>query len=384
MHRGTILYIGGFELPDKDAAAHRVLSNAKIFRKLGYNVVFIDVDRSLEKKLEISNVKNIQGFDCWSRKFPQSKIEWLKYLVSINYIKEIAKKYNNIKAVICYNYQVGALLKLKKYCNKNNIKLISDCTEWYEDKRLVKKIDTNIRMKYINKKIDGIICISSYLSNYYKDSIETIIIPPLIDIEEKKWELQHSKNISNTINFIYSGTPGKHKDKLNLVVEALSNLGTKFSFTFKIIGITKQQYLNYYPEHKAIIVRLENSVLFLGKVTHIESIEYVQNADFVIFIREDKRVNNAGFPTKFVESITCGTPVITTKTSDLFKYLIEGENGFFLNINNKEQIQSLLRKVIGMNNNEVMEMKRNCVESTTFHYQNYVENTGDFLSKVMK
>ena len=30
MEKGTILYIGGFELPDKNAAAHRVLSNGKI------------------------------------------------------------------------------------------------------------------------------------------------------------------------------------------------------------------------------------------------------------------------------------------------------------------------------------------------------------------
>lgn len=43
MHKGTILYVGGFELPDKNAAAHRVLSNAKIFRELGYNVFFAEL-----------------------------------------------------------------------------------------------------------------------------------------------------------------------------------------------------------------------------------------------------------------------------------------------------------------------------------------------------
>ena len=31
MKKRTILYVGGFELPDKNAAAQRVLSVAKIF-----------------------------------------------------------------------------------------------------------------------------------------------------------------------------------------------------------------------------------------------------------------------------------------------------------------------------------------------------------------
>ena len=37
-----IIYIGGFELPDKNAAAHRVLGNAKILRELGYKVILIE------------------------------------------------------------------------------------------------------------------------------------------------------------------------------------------------------------------------------------------------------------------------------------------------------------------------------------------------------
>ena len=40
--RGTVLYIGGFELPDKNAAAHRVLGIAKILKELGYSVEFMN------------------------------------------------------------------------------------------------------------------------------------------------------------------------------------------------------------------------------------------------------------------------------------------------------------------------------------------------------
>ena len=45
MSLGTILYVGNFELPDKNAAAHRVVNNAKIFRELGYRVALLGTVR---------------------------------------------------------------------------------------------------------------------------------------------------------------------------------------------------------------------------------------------------------------------------------------------------------------------------------------------------
>ena len=33
----SILYLGGFELPDKNAAAQRVMANAKLLREMGFD-----------------------------------------------------------------------------------------------------------------------------------------------------------------------------------------------------------------------------------------------------------------------------------------------------------------------------------------------------------
>ena len=41
MSSKTVLYVGGFILPDKNAAAQRVVGIAKILRDIGYNVVFM-------------------------------------------------------------------------------------------------------------------------------------------------------------------------------------------------------------------------------------------------------------------------------------------------------------------------------------------------------
>lgn len=46
-------------------------------------------------------------------------------------------------------------------------------------------------------------------------------------------------------------------------------------------------------------------------------------------IREKTRKTMAGFPTKVVESMSLGTPVITTDASDLADYIKHGENEFW-------------------------------------------------------
>ncbi|UYG93833.1 glycosyltransferase [Cytobacillus firmus] len=384
MSFGTIIYIGGFELPDKDAAAHRVLNNAKVLRELGYDVVFIDVNRGTKAK-KILDYKNIQGFNVWTRKFPDSIAGWLEYLISISAVKKVINKYNNVKAVICYNYQSVSLYNLIKYCKKKNIKIIADCTEWYEDNRLIKKLDTEFRMQFLHKRVDGIICISKYLESYYSKYVNTVVIPPLVDSEETKWKFKVQKVNDGKIHFVYSGSPGKHKDKLNYIIKAFNNIIKELTnFKFTIIGLTKEQYLRLYPEHINIINNMDECINFKGRISHEQSLKHVKAADFQIFIRENKRVNNAGFPTKFVESMACGTPVITTKTSDLDNYLLIGENGYFIDSEDNREFENTLQTIIKMKPNQISEMKKYCGNYTVFSYKNFVRPLESFLENVIK
>jgi glycosyltransferase involved in cell wall biosynthesis len=391
MSKGTILYIGGFELPDKNAAAHRVLSNGKILRELGYEVIFIDTDRELEYGNSILKTKKtIQGFKCWSLPYPASKKEWIHYLSNIEFSTKIFDQINDVKAVVAYNYPAAALIALKSYCGKKGIKVIADCTEWYSTKgtniifKIIKGFDSFLRMRIIQKKLDGVIVISRYLENYYRKSHSIIRIPPLVDLTEEKWETTGQKIDDNIIRFVYAGSPGKNKDKLNLLIESLFKLENYNNYTFHIVGITKEQYIYDYMEHKGMLDNLGERVRFLGRLSHKESIKYLKMSDFSIFIRENTRLNKAGFPTKFVESISCGIPVITTKTSDLESYIVDGENGYFVDFNGSTSCSTeVLKKILELDNEEIKIMKNNCVKSENFHYKNYVKQTKKFIENVI-
>ena len=82
----------------------------------------------------------------------------------------------------------------------------------------------------------------------------------------------------------------------------------------------------------------------------------------------------AGFPTKFVESVSCGVPVITTETSDLKKFCQQRNNGAILPAENfSEELRNFL--------DSVPTQGRINVDRNAFDYRNYLEQFRDFLGR---
>lgn len=381
MSKGTILYVGGFELPDKNAAAHRVLSNGKIFRELGYKVVFVDIDKNYSSNISAFDThKMVDNFDCWSLSYPKTQSEWIKYLTNIESFKIILKEYSDVKFIIAYNFPSVALLKMKYHCNKNNIRLIADCTEWYSTEgmnlafKIIKGTDSFLRMRVVQKRLDGIIVISKFLENYYSN-FKSLRVPPLVDIKESKWATLN-KNEDNIIKFIYSGSPGKNKDRLDLVIDALYKLKNYYNYQLNIVGISKDNYLTEFPKHGLALEVLHQRVKFHGRVSHTESMEMLKKSDFSIFLRNKSRLTEAGFPTKFVESISAGVPVITTCNSDVEEFLDNNVNGYLIDNN----LGETLEKVLSLNKDKIVSLKKN-VKTDLFDYRNFTHDFKIWIEK---
>jgi glycosyltransferase involved in cell wall biosynthesis len=388
MEKGTIIYIGGFELPDKNAAAHRVIANAKILKSLGYSIIFIGVDKNLKNNDNFFSTKYVfEGFDIYSVKYPSKINEWLDFLGSIKFIKKLEG--NKPKAIIAYNYPGFALLKLNNYCKKKGIKLIGDCSEWYEPKgnlifRIIKSLDVFIRMKIVQPKMDGLIVISDYLESYYKKKKLPILnIPPLVDLNMNKWKIQ--KEMPNSLlHLVYAGSPGiGNKDRLDKIICILSEIKQKSLLDFKlnIIGLSKEQYL-YIFGHQKFPFNGDDFLSFKGRLSHLETLIQVSNAHFFIFIRDNNLVNTAGFPTKFVESISAGTPVLTNSSSNIKSYLKESKNGFLLDTFDENKLKEQLFKILQKDHSEILEMKNFCKHSGLFDVSKFTKKFDTFLNSV--
>ena len=360
-NNGTVLYIGGFELPDKNAAAQRVVGIANGFRTLGYQVVFLN---SLKDYSESGVAeKEYLGFKCFEYK-REPDIDYLFLAKTTLSIIEKVQPY----AVIAYNYPAASLNRIRQYCKINGIKCFADATEWYDTAGknivagMIKGLDTSYRMKCVQKKLDGVIAISRYIYDYYKNSVKTVLIPPTVDMEDKKWNISADTN-ENCVSFAYAGVPSATKERLDRIVSAVGVVEQEKKVHLNIVGITREQFTNLYAWKGSI----PESVTFWGRVEHQKALQIVKQSDWTIILRENSRLVKAGFPTKLVESISCGTPVLTNRFSNVFDYLTEENSICVENIDDiaKYMLQACEKKCV--------------VDCKVFDYHNYLQELDELI-----
>lgn len=371
-----VLYIGGFELPDGNAAAQRVIANAKILVELGFEVRLVGLSKTSQKE-----IFEYEGLSCQNYLYPEALDKWLKYLCSIKAYSTLIQEWKP-ELVIAYNYPAVALWRLLHYCRNNGIKLVADCTEWYQGRgnfffNLLKNSDTTLRMKVVQPKLDGIIVISKYLYNYYADkNSHVLLLPPLVDKANPKWEIaSQSREEYVNLKLLYAGTTSR-KDRLDIIIKALRRIVPQLPFDVEldIIGMEKEKFQKLYPS----IGEIPNYVRFHGRLPHQQVLTMLANHDYQIFIREETRPNMAGFPTKFVESISSGTLVLTNYTSDLSDYLKASVNGYPLDISSEKSLEESLLIALKVNKKDIKRMKDN-LDTNFFDYHKYMSQSYQFL-----
>lgn len=384
--------------PDKNAAANRVVSNGRIFRALGYQVDFVGVKKGVKQPL-LETKEEFDGFFGYHLPAPAGIKGWLFYKDCFQKLfPYLEQEKEDLKVVVMYGCPALSLFGglMHKWCKQNKIILCCDAVDWLAANtgslpyRVVKYLDTLYLKAYLYPKTDGVIAVSSYLENYYKNrGCSVVRIPPLVKKEEFS-EMVTREN--NPCTIVYAGVPfalngmkvkkGSYKDRLDVVISYLGKVDKPFHFD--IYGLTKDQYLSVIPQHTELLKQMESNIFFHGAVENTVVKQAIMNADFTIFLREKNKGNMAGFPTKFAESMCLGTPVITTDTSDLAEYLKNGENGFFLNIADEAGSVAKLSDIVMLPEEKMTQMKEKCQGETGFLYESYIDSMHTFLNSLSK
>ena len=397
MIRRKIIYVGNFSFPNGNASGSRVLGNGYIFRHLGYEVIYIGLDNNLKEGSILSETMNeYDGFKFYSLPYPNSTKDWLSYKKRFLEVQKIINEIGSEVIILYGTPTISIFAKLlKKYCKLNNISFVMDVVDFLVIPkgniifRIAKYLDVNYLKRYIANDADGIISISSYLKRYYIKKVNNVtIIPP---ISEYKYFKKPNINENNNIKkLIYIGNPFPYiqknlkskyfKDRLDLAIDYFSIL-LDVEFVFNIYGITLAQYLFVVPKQKDILEKLNHKIIFHGEINNLEAKNNISQSDFSILFRNSNKMTNSGFPTKVSESISCGTPVITNSTSDLESYIINGKNGFLVNLNSKS-LTNQLKNILSSTSTEINTMKLYCFNSNLFSYTNYIKNTREFLKNL--
>ena len=407
MKKDIILYVGNFMFPDKNATSQRILGNANIFKDLGYKVILLGASKDVVVNDNIFSTKQEgYGFTSYMLPYPQNSKGWISYKQQFFRLEKLIgdlEVISRVSAVVIYGSPSLSLMGglVRKWCILNNIAFITDCVDWIPANRgnyifrIIKWFDTTYQIRYLNTKADGVIAVSKFFTTYYKKRGCTVItLPPLTDTQQVKFQYDVKIDLEyKKTKLIYVGTPfsldnkrnnkGKYKDRLDKVIYLLNELKKEgIEFEFNIYGLNLDQYLNSIPEHKDILEECKKNIIFNGSVSHMEAIKKIQESDFSILLRDNNKMTMAGFPTKFVESISCGTPVLTNKTSDLDQYLVDNKNGFWLTNDNDEKTLEELKVILNLSKDKIKEMKEECKRSEMFDYRNYKEALNNFLQQL--
>lgn len=365
MEKKRILYLGGFDMPDGNAAAQRVLSVGESLKEM-YEIKFLGLTRSDHMR------GIINGFEYENLIYPKSYWQWLMHLSGKQELERVRSDKPDI--IIAYNFPSFGLARLIRLCRKNKIVIVGDITEWYHSHNIMKWFDTSLRMRVLNKKMDGLLLISNYLDSYYS-GLKKYKLPPTIDHEDLKWKVPRVITTDSRIHLLYAGSPGRgDKDRLDGLLTSIIKYKNLF---LDIIGITSTDFSKKYPE-----VTIPDNAFFWGRLTHKETISKLVNSDFSIFYRKASRVNNAGFPTKFVEAQSAGVPVISNLFSDLDKYIDDGKNGFLTKSISVEDIDSVLGKVSSLSRKQIEMMHDYTKQLNTFDYRNYQREVTRFIDSI--
>lgn len=373
-NKGTIAYIGAFELPDKNAAAHRVVNNSKIFKALGYNTVFFGITKDDCASKKVYDF----GID-YAQIYPRSAKMWMKRLFDVSCYEEVLNKIDDLKLVILYDVQYATLIKMRKYCTRRKILIIADQTEWKDEKiskhlsDFVRWIDIKLTMYRGLKKLDGMIVVSRYLQDYY-NRLTTVYLPPLIDIQDKLWAIPPKEQPKKEkVSLVYSGSPGRTKDNLPQIVNSLYCLCHENDFCLNILGLNKDSFLSLYSDVAELnnqIAVLGDRIRFHGLVSHEISIQMLKNSDWTLIIRNKTRKNMAGFPTKFVEAKTAGVSMIVSDISNVKEYLVDDFRSIL--VDESITITDAMQKAIhlGQSSNMVCDV---------FDYRKYISDVREFF-----
>ena len=385
-----IIYVGAFRFPKYDAAAARVLNNARALRACGHDVKIISWGGQFEH-----SGKKTGEYDQY---------DGFRFTISGELDKNdgiIAKVWNRLNRggktldllkkmgqcpdlVIAYNPDLIFNVKLKRFTSRHGIKYANDITEWSDNNelRFIERITNTINLKYFTHRIKNRIVISSFLNKYYPSG-NNLVVPPLCDLSEKKWSVaRHEETGHRIVSFIYAGNPAK-KDCLHIVINSMQKaIKSGHDYKLLILGVTKEQYLQNYSE-LLNSNQLHDRIVFMGRVSQDEVPSYYSQSDFMVLIREPNRKSMAGFPTKFVESFVAGIPVVANLTSDLKMFLIDGQTGFVVQDDTEDALNVVLDKIAKIDNDEVSMLKKNVLEkSKLFDYHHHIDAFNEFITKL--
>lgn len=383
----TAVIITGNKYPMEDAGAIRQHATAKILRELGYDVLVLGYGNPTGKTKRCFDDVNYLSF----RPSAKSKTvrAFYRYFFINRVVRYIRRHVESIDVLLVVDVLPKDFKRVKRIASEFDAILVHDSVEWYSPEEFTDGVRNRsyINKEYTNTKGVGkgwrVIAISHYLHRHFQNKCDKVAyVPVIMDMSSIKPCL-HSDN--KKIVFVYAGGPGR-KDYLATIIQGFSMLSESDSkrVELNIYGVNKDQLIKQCGVQEELIDELGNVLHIHGRVPHDKAATAVKNASFSILIRDETlRYAIAGFPTKVVESLAYGTPVLCNYSSDLKDYLFDKKNAIISRGHSAENVCQAVQSALNISSSEYNNMRANARETaeTFFDYHHYCETISNLIMR---
>ena len=177
-----ICYALAFAFPDSSAATRRVSGVVSLLASCKFvTVVSAGMPRAIPEDLGIPRDVRI----IFVEKDEDGNVNGVfkKLTFGSDICSEIERIDQKIDVVIAYGGYAPMVLRLLKLKQKMNIKVIYDAVEWASLRPnwwlSPYLINVHLAMSCLLKKMDGVICVSQFLYDYYQGETRVLRLPPL-------------------------------------------------------------------------------------------------------------------------------------------------------------------------------------------------------------
>ena len=367
-----ILYVGQIAIEGSASCTH-VRNRARFFNNIGYEVYGLsECPKNECDKVEDTDFLKYIYMKPFHGKGKVRGAGWIAdQFLGIHTYNEIIRALKFISPDIIILYELNSIVveeRIRAYCERHNIRLIIEVTEWMEVENR-KEIATrgivwqkDIQKRYIDKRCGNIIAISEFLYEHYRNQgCNVIRLPPLVyDFADKDQVFRDRDAVKlRQVKLVFAGTTD-FKDYLEPMLKAIRKINNnEIKIIFDVVG----------PSPDAIESMLECSsptqygINCYGRLSHENTLSIVRKADFSVLMRENKRYAKAGVSTKFVEAMSLAVPSICTAVGGTDAFVTDGVDGVLIKDNSVHEVLDKLMQIVNMDSSEILQMKLNTLNT---------------------
>jgi len=248
---------------------------------------------------------------------------------------------SNSLIYIIYFFFITKLLSITYIQEKSEFPFV------LEKRSLLGRFYAKLYTSYVYKAFDAIFVMTKTLKKYFQNKIrkssKLLLVPMTVDPEP--FLKCHSSQKQH--NYIAYCGPRGDRDGVPILIESFSMISKKYkNIKLYIIGDTPGSNVLLELKNLAKILKIENKVIFTGKITRDKVIEYLCNASILALAKPKSLQAQGAFPTKLGEYLSTGNPVVVTTVGEIPDYLTNGDSAFLAEPNNPEAFARVLNFVL--------------------------------------